>query len=173
MRESENIVRKNIGRIFWANGLTPKEGWMSLGFSSKPAYDWEISSGRREKIKEFFGATDEDLCSEDCLERLYGREYCFPVNINLLLVINGLSKSEFARELRISPTLLGYWQRHERKPSAKVIKRCEKYFGVPAAKLLFGYADITFTLEREDHEHGQMEKQEGTGITAAQGISLP
>jgi hypothetical protein len=79
MREAQDIIRRNMSKIYWANGLTVWEGVRRCGYNSYPT---DISRGRLAKMQECFGAEYEDLVSEDCLERMYG-DYQFPININV------------------------------------------------------------------------------------------
>jgi hypothetical protein len=147
MREAQDIIRRNMSRIYWANGLTAWEGIRRCWFNSYPGDI--ISRGRLEKMRECFGAEYEDLVSDDCLERMYG-DYQFPLNINVLLALTGTPKKAFARDVGITESEYGRYQRYERKPSADLVKKCEEYFGVPAAKLLFGSIRIEFDMAERD-----------------------
>ena len=162
MKQSGDIGRKNITQICWANGLTPEEVLQLCGYK-KPSYASELTPVRIDKIKDFFGVSEEDLYAEDILERVYGK-YEFPVNLGILLAVRGIQKQIFAADIDATPSVVGYYLRGSRKPSTRMVKIMQGYFGLPARVLLFGHLNISFTLEREIYD-GQMEKQKGTNTT--------
>jgi transcriptional regulator with XRE-family HTH domain len=100
-----------------------------------------------------FGVTLDDLKEENALGKIYG-EYQLPMNVGILLALCDQSRVEFARNLGVSPGTVTYFLNPDHRPTARMIKKLSKYFNVPANRLLFGYANVKFELERDKARKG-------------------
>lgn len=143
----KKIINKNIFLIFWANGLSVLEGCQKCGYKSIDRIADDTVKGKTGIMEQEFGVTLDDLYAEDCLERVYG-QHRFSNNINVLLALTDMRKGEYTDAVGIRPTEYGKYQRMERRPYAKTIKKTAELFEISTIELLFGRARVEFDLDR-------------------------